>query len=77
MYLIIDSSGINSVFSIQLQNEWRTMWAEKQIFEFLVKKKQRIFDQKSQFSEISPKLDFNPAIHRFTEKETIMWKTDS
>ena len=29
MYLIIDSSDINSVFSIQLQNEWRKIWAEK------------------------------------------------
>ena len=46
MYLIKDSSGINTVFSIQLQNESRTNWAEKQIFVFLVKKQQRIFDQK-------------------------------
>ena len=35
-------------------------------------KKKRIFDQKSQFSEISPILDCNPEIHRFTEKETIL-----
>ena len=32
----------------------------------------RIFDQKSLLSETSPKLDCNPEIHRFTEKETIM-----
>ena len=76
MYLIINSSDIHSVFSIQLQNELRTIWAEKQIFEFLVKKK-RIFDQKSQLSKISPKLDCNPQIHKFNEKETLMWKTDS
>ena len=73
IYFIIDSSDINSVFSIQLQNKWRTIWDEKQIFQFLVKKN-CIFDPKSQFSEISLKLDCNPQIHRFTEKETITWK---
>ena len=39
--------------------------------------KKHIFDQKSQFSENFPKLDCNPEVHRFTEKETILWKTDS
>ena len=45
----------------------------KKVFSnFLVKKKKRILDQKSQFSEISPKLDCNIEIYIFTEKETIM-----
>ena len=69
MYLIIDSSDINLVFRIQLQNEWRTIEPEKKSIFFY---KKRIFYQKSQFSAISPKLDCNPEIHRFTEKETIM-----
>ena len=44
MYLIIDSSDINSDFSIQLQNEWRAIWAEKKKFDFfLVKTKQNAF----------------------------------
>ena len=51
MYLIIDSSDINSLFSIQLQNEWRTIWDEKHFSKFLVNK--RIFDQNHSFLKFS------------------------
>ena len=45
MYLIIDSSEFKSVFSIQLQTEWRTIQAQKEIFKFFgEKKQQRFFD---------------------------------
>ena len=61
-----------------ISNSISVQFEPKTNFRIIGEKKKRIFDQKSQFSEISPKLDCNPQIYtRFTEKETIMRKTDS
>ena len=65
MYLIIDSSDINSVSAFNCRMNEKQFEPKK--IEFLLKKK---IDQKSQFSEIFTKLDCNPEIHKFTEKET-------